>query len=162
MNNPIPTTRRSPTKLALTVLFAAAAVATAALAAPGATGIDASGSTRTERVACTTGMTQQDQATCLKEATNAAADKRSGQLDNHGGNFGANALARCDVLQGVDKVACQSRVVGYGERSGSVAGGGVVTTTEAVVVPAGEPVVTIENQKTNGPLLVIPAPTPAQ
>lgn len=158
MNKPIPTApRRNRTALAALGIVLAAAV-TAVVAAPGATGIDASGNPSSERVACTTGMTQQDTATCLKEATNAAADKRAGKLDNNGGNFSANALARCDVLTGVDKVACQSRVVGYGSRSGSVAGGGVVTTTETVVVPAGVPVVTIEGPKTEGPLLVIPAP----
>ncbi len=129
----------------------------AAHAGPGATGIDASGNTQVEKTACVNGMTQQDQATCLKEATNAAADKKAGKLDNNGGTFTANALQRCEVLAGADKVACQSRVVGYGQASGSVAGGGLIKTTETVVVPNDEPVVTVESQ-TSGPLLVIPAP----
>ena len=140
-------------------LFALMATAAAtAQVVSGTTGIDATGSTQHEKVACTSGMTQQDQATCLKEANNAAADKRSGKLDNNGGQFSSNALARCEILSGADKIACQSRVVGYGDASGSVAGGGVIKSTETVVVPAGVPVVTVDKQTTNGPLLVIPAP----
>ncbi len=150
------TPRSNAVCFAIGALLATAA-ATAQVVS-GTTGIDATGNTQSERVACTTGMTQQDRDTCLKEANNAAADKRAGKLNNNGGDFSANALARCEILSGADKIACQSRVVGYGKADGSVAGGGVIKSTETVVVPAGVPVVTVEKQTTNGPLLVIPAP----
>lgn len=138
-------------------LIAAAALLAAAGAsaqiASGTTGIDASGNTQTERAACMNGKTQQDRATCLREANNAAADKRSGKLDS-GTNYAANALARCDVLSGEDKAACQARIAGYGSADGSVAGGGVIRQVETVVVPANATSVVIE-PKTSDPVLVI-------
>ena len=130
-----------------------AATAATAQIASGTTGIDASGNTRTERAACMSGNTQQDRATCLREANNAAADKRAGKLDS-GTNYAANALARCDVLTGEDKAACQARIVGYGSTDGSVAGGGVIRQVETVVVPANATSVVIE-PKTSDPVLVI-------
>ncbi|MGE0331165.1 MAG: hypothetical protein AB7P37_10785 [Ramlibacter sp.] len=140
----------------LSLIAAAALLAgTAATAqvASGTTGIDASGNTQSERAACLSGNTQQDRATCLKEANNAAADKRAGKLDS-GTNYAANALARCDVLTGEDKAACQARIAGYGNTSGSVAGGGVIREVETVVVPANATSVVIE-PKTSDPVLVI-------
>ena len=110
-----------------------AVTAASAQVSLGTTGIDASGSYQREVRACKSGRTQQDEATCLKEARNALSDKRRGVLDNSGGNFQANATARCDVLKGEDKSACQARAMGYGSTSGSVAGGGVLREVETVV-----------------------------
>ena len=101
----------------------------------GTTGIDASGNYQQEVKACKSGRTQQDQATCLKEARNALADKRRGVLDNAGGKFDSNATARCDALNGDDKSACQARMMGYGSTTGSVASGGVLREVETVVPP---------------------------
>lgn len=139
----------------LSLLAAALLAATAATAqvASGTTGIDATGNVQSERAACVSGKTQQDRATCLREANNAAADKRAGKLDS-GTNYAANALARCDVLTGEDKAACQARIAGYGNTSGSVAGGGVIREVETVVVPANATSVVIE-PKTADPVLVI-------
>jgi len=130
-----------------------AASAATAQVATGTTGIDASGNTQAERAACMSGNTQQDRATCLREANNAAADKRAGKLDS-GSNYAANALARCDVLTGEDKAACQARIAGYGSTDGSVAGGGVIRQVETVVVPANATSVVIE-PKTADPVVVI-------
>jgi hypothetical protein len=132
-----------------------AAVAQVPITATGTTGIDASGNVQKEREACMTGRTQQDQATCLREANNAAAEKRSGKLDNAGGQFEANARQRCEVLTGEDRVACEARVAGYGSTQGSVAGGGVIRQVETVVVPPGATSVRIEPQ-TSAPVLIVP------
>ncbi|MBX3657117.1 MAG: hypothetical protein KF740_01655 [Ramlibacter sp.] len=138
--------------------FSAAVLLTATAAtaqvATGTTGIDASGNTQVEKSKCLSGLTQQDTATCLKEANNAAADKKRGVLDNPGENYAANAVQRCEVLMGEDKIACQARVVGYGSTDGSVAGGGVIRQIETVAVPARATSVTIEPQ-TDDPVLVI-------
>lgn len=142
--------RKSLVLFGATTLLAAAATAQVA---SGTTGIDNSGNTQSERAACVSGNTQQDKATCLREANNAAADKRRGVLDS-GTNFSANALARCDVLQGEDKAACQARIAGYGNTTGSVAGGGVLREVETVMVPADATSVKIEPQ-TSDPVLVI-------
>ena len=45
---------------------------------------------------------------------------------------------RCDPLGGEEKAACQARALGYGNTSGSVAGGGVLREVETVVLPPGQ------------------------
>lgn len=132
-----------------------AMTAATAQVATGTTGIDASGIYQQEVKACMTGKTQQDQETCLKEARNAQADKKRGALDNSGAQFQSNAAARCDVLTGEEKAACQARVVGYGNTSGSVAGGGVIREVETVVLPQGSGPVVIE-PKTSDPVILVP------
>jgi hypothetical protein len=133
-----------------------AMTAATAQVATGTTGIDASGSFQQEVNACNNGRTQEDQATCLREARNAQADKQRGVLDNSGAQFQANARARCDALSGEEKAACQARLVGYGTTSGSVAGGGVLREVETVVLPPGANSVTIE-PKTADPVVLVPA-----
>jgi hypothetical protein len=133
-----------------------AVTAATAQVATGTTGIDASGSYQQEVNACMTGKTQQDQATCLREARNAQADKKRGVLDNANAQFDANAKARCDVLAGEEKAACEARLMGYGSTSGSVAAGGVLREVETVVLPAGQSSVTIE-PKTADPVVLVPA-----
>jgi hypothetical protein len=143
--------------------FGAAALlamsAATAQVATGTTGIDASGSYQQEVQACMSGKTQEDQATCLKEARNAQADKKRGVLDNAGAAYQANAVARCNVLTGEDKAACQARMMGFGNTSGSVAAGGVLREVETVVLPAGQSSVTIE-PKTQDPVVLLPSSVP--
>ena len=133
-----------------------AMTAATAQVATGTTGIDGTGSYQQEVNSCVTGKTQQDQATCLREARNAQADKKRGVLDNAGARFEANATARCDALAGEDKAACQARLMGYGNTSGSVAGGGVLREVETVVLPPGAKSVTIEPQ-TSDPVVLVPS-----
>ena len=128
--------------------------AATAQVATGTTGIDASGSYQSEVNACMTGKTQQDQATCLREAHNANADKRRGALDTQG-SLQANAMARCEAFKaGEDKAACQARVMGYGATDGSVAGGGLIREVETVMLPPGQSSVTVEPQ-TSEPVVVV-------
>jgi hypothetical protein len=133
-----------------------AMTAATAQVATGATGIDATGDYRHEVQSCLSGRTQQDQATCLQEARNARADKQRGLLDNADARYDANAVARCDVLMGEEKAACQARVMGYGSATGSVAGGGVLREVETVVLPSGADSVTIE-PKTADPVVLVPS-----
>ena len=148
--------RRGLAGISLSLLFSAgAALAQSPITTPGNTGIDASGEFQRERAACMSGRTQQDQATCLREANNAAAEKRQGKLDNSGAQFEANARLRCEALTGEDRSACEARVMGYGSASGSVAGGGLIREVETVVLPAGASSVRIE-PKTNAPVLLVP------
>jgi hypothetical protein len=148
--------RQSLVYFGVTALLAVtAATAQVATGAPGATGIDASGNYQQEVQACVTGRTQQDRETCLREARNAQADKKRGVLDNAGAQFQANAAARCEVLAGEEKAACNARVMGYGSTSGSVAGGGLLREVETVVIPEGRGSVTIE-PKTSEPVVLVP------
>ena len=146
--------RRSLVSFGVAALLAVTA-ATAQVAS-GTTGIDSSGSYQQEVNACMTGKTQQDQATCLREARNAQADKKRGVLDNAGAQFDSNAATRCNVLTGEEQAACQARVQGFGSTTGSVAAGGLLREVETVILPAGQSSVTIE-PKTADPVLLIPA-----
>jgi len=133
--------KKTDRSLKSTLSFAAAALlavgaATAQVANdksfPGAEAIDSSGSFRSEVQACNSGNTQQDRATCLKEARNAAAEKNRGRLETYGA-LESNALARCDVHQAADdRSACRARMMGMGEIEGSVAGGGLIREVETV------------------------------
>lgn len=149
--------RQSLTYFGITALLAVtAATAQVATGAAGTTGIDASGIYEREVQACMTGRTQQDRDTCLTEARNAQADKKRGLLDNAGSQFQSNAAARCEVLAGEEKAACQARVMGYGNTTGSVAAGGVLREVETVVLPPGSGSVTIE-PKTSDPVVLVPS-----
>jgi hypothetical protein len=142
---------------AASLLAVTAATAQVATTAPGTTGIDASGNYQSEVQACRSGRTPQDVDTCLREARNARADKQRGALANRSAQdqLAANAAARCEPLSGEEKAACQARVMGYGNVSGSVAGGGVLREVETVVVPPGQSEVTIE-PKTSDPVVLVP------
>lgn len=130
--------------------------ASAQIANPGSTGIDNSGSYERERAACLSGATPQAQETCLREAANAQAEKRKGELRTpEQEQLVANAMRRCDALGGEDHAACTARVLGYGNQSGSVGGGGVIREVETVVVPPGQSEVTIQ-PKTDNPVLIVP------
>ena len=142
---------------AVTLLAMTAATAQVA-GNPGNTGIDTSGNYRLEVQACNSGRTQEDRDTCLREARNARAEKQRGTLDK-GEDYRSNAMARCSPLSGEDKAACEARVMGYGDVSGSVASGGVLRQVETVVMPPGQTDVTIE-PKTSDPVILVPAGPP--
>jgi hypothetical protein len=78
---------------------------------------------RSERAVCLTGASNQDRATCLKEASAALAEARRGQLSS--GDLAANSLARCEGLPGPDRDDCAQRIQ-RGATSGSVAAGGIL------------------------------------
>lgn len=99
------------------------------------TPIDASGEYRRELQACRSGASNQPMASCLEEVRNAHASRRRGQLALPGEDYKANALARCLPLSGEDRAACEARVMGFGNTSGSVAGGGLLRWVETVVLP---------------------------
>lgn len=123
----------------------------------GTTGIDATGNASSEMSACKSGRTQQDRETCMREVRNANAEKRSGKLDNSGATYKANAMKRCDVLEGENKIACEARIAGYGSTSGSVAGGGALRQVETVVVPANATSVRVQPKTSAESIIVIPA-----
>ena len=138
-------------------LTALLAVSATAQIASGTTGIDNTGNAASEMAACLNGTTQQSRQTCMTEVRNANAARRAGKVDNAGGQFKANALMRCNVLQGEDKIACEARVTGLGSPQGSVAGGGVITQVETVVVPAAPGIINIQPQTNSDAIILIPA-----
>ena len=153
------TVRRYTTVKSAAAFLVATVLAVSAIAqmASGSTGIDATGNAASEMAACKNGSSQQSRETCMTEVRNANAAKRAGKVDNAGGQFKANALMRCNAFKGEDKVACEARVTGLGRSAGSVAGGGVVTEIESVVLPASKESITIQPQSKSDNIILIPA-----
>lgn len=107
--------------------------------AAGPSAADANAAYRQEVARCNSGQSQEDRATCLKEARNAHADALRGRLDNgQQANYEANAVARCDRLPPGDKADCVARMHGQGTVSGSVEAGGIYREM-VTEVPAPQP-----------------------
>lgn len=96
---------------------------------------DAQSRYQQERAACTDGTSQQDRATCLKEAGAARDEARAGRLGSGHAANEANATARCNALPAKDRSDCIARINGAGTTHGSVKEGGIyrelVTTVPA-------------------------------
>jgi hypothetical protein len=93
-----------------------------------------------ERAVCMTGRSNQDRATCLKEAGAAYEEAKHHALGAGAAPEAGNALQRCEGLPSADRAACTERVQGQGTTTGSAAAGGtmselVVTTPGAAVAP---------------------------
>ncbi|HEY4073872.1 MAG TPA: hypothetical protein VGM52_12290 [Herbaspirillum sp.] len=88
-----------------------------------------------ERASCLNGTSNQDRATCLKEAGAAREEARRGQLTDNRNAEQQNAVARCAVLPESDRADCARRVQGEGSASGSVREGGIFRET-VTTVPA--------------------------
>jgi hypothetical protein len=116
---------------ALLAVGAATAQVASDKAFPGAEMIDSSGSYQSELKACHSGQTQQDLATCLKEARNAQAEKQRGRLED----YALNGAARCDYHKlSDDRAACRSRMLGAtGDIEGRVSGGVLLRESETVI-----------------------------
>ena len=129
----------SLTALAFAIAASAFQVGTAQAADPAA----AKSVYAQERANCEAGRTQQDRATCLKEAGAAEQERKRNGLANPG-SARLNATERCQALPPKDKVDCLARIEGPASAnqqvitSGSVGGGGVIRETRTTSVgPAG-------------------------
>lgn len=86
---------------------------------------------RQDRADCLSGQSQQDRATCLKEAAAAYQEARRGTLDTtDGAKYSQNATERCNAQPAADREACIQRILGAGSAQGSVQGGGVLRESE--------------------------------
>ena len=106
-----------------------------------------------ERAACTDGSSQQDRATCLKEAGAARDESRQGRLGTGSTATDANATARCNALPAKDRSDCIARINGAGTTSGSVREGGVyrelVTRMPAAPASASTPAMPSASRNTD-------------
>ncbi len=95
-----------------------------------------------ERAACLSGNTNQDRATCLKEAAAAYQEAKAGHLNDGGQDYKANAMQRCNALPGEQHELCQRRMMGEGKVSGSVQDGGVLRelTVKEKTIPDSKPI----------------------
>ncbi len=79
----------------------------------------------TERAVCLSGQSNQDRATCLREAGAALAEARRDGLKTAPDQLAANRTKRCEPLPAADRSACLARMNGLGSVSGSVGAGGI-------------------------------------
>jgi len=126
--------------LASAALLLGALLMPAPALAAGQTERDQAGARHKQEVAvCTSGQSNQDRATCLKEAGAAYAEALRGGQGSSAVAPG-NASKRCEALKGDENTACLARMQGQGTTSGSVAAGGIsrelVTVTPAPAAPA--------------------------
>lgn len=86
-----------------------------------------------ERAACMSGSSNQDRATCLKEAGAALGEARRGALgDSSDANLTRNRMARCDALPAQEREDCAVRMQ-HGTMSGSAQQGGILREIERPV-----------------------------
>lgn len=103
---------------------------------------DAEATYQAARAICLSGSSQQDRATCLKEAGAVRAERRNGRADKSESatTLRANALKRCEVQPPKERGDCERLARGEGSQVGTVKGGGVikeiVTRVPAVETPA--------------------------
>ncbi len=86
-----------------------------------------------ERAACLEGRTNQDRATCLREAGAALQEARRGHLEDDESAFYRNRVVRCNPLPPDDRQDCIRRMNGEGIVRGSVEEGGIYRETRTVV-----------------------------
>lgn len=130
--------RRGAWRCHAAVALMACAFAAGAQAAPPERAADAS-IAQQERARCLDGRSGQDRDACLREVGAAQQERQRGTLaDGQAGQYGENAMRRCDKLPAAEQADCRSRARGEGQRSGSVAGGGVLK--ETVTHTVGQPV----------------------
>ncbi len=96
--------------------------------ASGASGNHAAAQARytQNRAACISGQTNQDRATCLREAGAALQEAQKVGATGKGQNqYEQNRLLRCEVLPAPEREDCVRRMRGEGTVSGSAESGGI-------------------------------------
>jgi len=102
-------------------------------AAAGSTPSGAQARYQQDRAACISGRSNEDRATCLREAGAALQAAKQGRLGDGSGAYEKNRLARCEPLPPADREDCVRRVNGEGTVSGSVEEGGTFTELRTTV-----------------------------
>ena len=114
---------------------------------------------------CNTGQTNQDKATCLREAGAARDEARRNRLNNGNQSYQQNQTSRCQSLPEGERNDCMLQMSGQNTRTeGSIGAGGVLRET-TITIPgtpapaAGAAPVTPAPGLTPNPPPVTPAPT---
>lgn len=111
----------------------AAALMLAAGAASAAKVSEAQVRYQQERAVCMSGTSNQDRATCLKEAAAALQEaKREGLATSGDSRQKQNSLNRCNALPAQDREDCVVRIE-QGKTSGSAQQGGILRESERPV-----------------------------
>lgn len=107
------------------VALAALTLATVAVAADRGAGPSAQSLFQQDRAACMSGTSNQDRATCLREASAALQEAKAANLGKGVRSNEQNRFRRCDPLPPGDREDCIRRMNGEGTVSGSAEGGGI-------------------------------------
>lgn len=86
---------------------------------------DAQANYQNERANCLNGRSNEDRATCLKEAGAALQEAKRGRLNDASAQYQQNAMIRCQALAPENRQACERRMQGEGMATGSAASGGI-------------------------------------
>jgi len=113
----------------LTALCLSAALFSVGAAAATGASADVEAKYKEDRAKCLMGQTNQDQATCLREAGAARDAGLKGQLNDGDAKYRKNSKERCKSLTGDEAADCKARMNGKGTVSGSVGQGGVLRET---------------------------------
>lgn len=130
------TTPCLPFRHLASVLAATLVLASSAMAAAPSAATEAQARYREDIKVCNSGQSNQDRATCRREAGSAPAEAKRGTLNDAPGQYQQNALQRCSVHKdAAERSACEARMSGQGSTNGSVAAGGVLHQS-VTVTPA--------------------------
>ena len=110
-----------------------------------------------ERARCLAGSSNQDRASCLKEAGAARDEARKGQLNDGDAKYRSNATDRCKVLTGDEARDCLARMKGKG---GSATNGTTTTNTTSGSAQSGGILRETVTRETK-PVEPAPSPMPA-
>jgi hypothetical protein len=117
--------RKIISSLGLSAWAAGAMLVAGMAAAAGGSLSEAQARYENDRAACNSGQSNQDRATCLREAGAALQEAKRGQLGDGQTSYEQNQTVRCNSLKGDDREDCLRRMHGEGTVSGSVEGGGI-------------------------------------
>jgi hypothetical protein len=112
----------------LALLSTGALIAATSAAAAGASAnmSEAQARYQQDRAACMSGATNQDRATCLREAGAALVEaRRNGLTSSSDSQYVQNRMDRCVPLPAADQEDCVRRMNGEGIVKGSVEEGGI-------------------------------------
>lgn len=107
------------------IALAAVTLTTVSIAADRVAASGAQSLYQQDRAACMSGASNQDRATCLREAAAALQESKAGNLGKGVRSDEQNRFRRCDPLPSGDREDCIRRMNGEGTVSGSVEGGGI-------------------------------------
>lgn len=118
----LPSALRQITLAALTTLTCVSGALAASPSAP----TQAQERYRQDIAKCNSGQSNQSAVDCRREAGSALAEAKRGTLPNDQGQYRMNALQRCTVHEGDDRVACEARIIGQGDITPEAEAGGLL------------------------------------
>jgi len=117
-------------------IVAAGLLATTTTFAAGKSNAELDAQYQREKAVCTSGQSNQDKATCLREAGAAYQQAKQGRLnDGQQAQYSSNAVNRCKALPASDQADCQRRIENPSDVEGSAPSGGILRK-DVTIVPA--------------------------